>query len=362
MNKPINPIAYLSTAPINTFKQVPIAVMICLVILSFFLSTNSLAGDYLQHPSFLKLLDDMEKVQTKDNTLPYKRLELINTFSEVKQQKSILEAIARPAEKTKTWAEYRPIFINDKQIKSGIAFWKAHKETFDQAVTAYQVPAEIILAIIGVETRYGQYKGKHSVLSSLATLAFDYPPRSKFFYQELIEFLTLTKEIGLDPKTVKGSYAGAMGFPQFISSSYRNYAIDFDKDGKADLINNPKDAIGSVANYFVKHGWKPGKPTVIRARKAPQDNPKDLEGWVNASLKPKVLLSEAAKYGIITDLSLPTGLLVAPFEYQGKSGKEYWFGLDNFYVITRYNRSRLYAMAVYQLSEALAAEIKHHSS
>ena len=191
--------------------------------------------------------------------------ELTEHFKSVKISSSILKAISRPAE-AKPWYKYRPIFLTRDRIKQGVAFLRENEATLKQAETDYGVPSEIIVAIIGVETRYGRHAGRYRVIDSLSTLGFDYPKRSKFFRSELKEFFLLAREQKLDPLTVKGSYAGAMGIPQFISSSYRHYAVDYDGDDKIDIWNNPVDAIGSVGNYFKVHGWRNGEVITTPAK------------------------------------------------------------------------------------------------
>lgn len=261
-------------------------------------------------------------------------------------RQDIIDAMERPAE-AKPWYQYRPIFLTEQRIRGGAQFWQEHSELLRQAEAEFGVPPEIITAIIGVETRYGGFTGKHRILDSLNTLAFGYPKRAKFFRNELKEFLVLCREERIDPLTAKGSYAGAMGLPQFIASSYRKYAVDFDKDGKRDLWNSDADIIGSVANYFHEHGWQPKEPVIEPARGASGKN----ETLIEAGLKPSLSAIELRRAGIeVNDATAslePLSLL--KFE-RSESENEYWLGLANFYVITRYNISKMYAMAVYQLS------------
>jgi membrane-bound lytic murein transglycosylase B len=321
-------------------------------LLAFALQAQAQSAEgYLSHPEATKFIDEI----ASENRFPEQKLRELLASAEKKQ--SILDAIARPAEKTKTWAEYRPIFLTQDRIDKGAAFYQQHKQTFIQAEQQYDVSRFIILAIIGVETRYGHHKGNYRVIDSLATLAFDYPPRSTFFRSELKHFLELEKEAGIDLMQAKGSYAGAMGFGQFISSSYRHYAVDFDNDGQRDLINNPVDAIGSVANYFKRHGWQDHKPvaSVARFMKSP-DQQKQLDNIVNTGLKPKLTILDIKQAGLMADANYPANEKATAMRFAGEQGAEYWIGLQNFYVITRYNHSPLYAMAVFQLSE----ELKQH--
>lgn len=318
------------------------------VILVLILAGPSLfAQDYLERPEFEALV---QKLEPKPN---FSRERLNSLFSTVTQQKSVLEAIAKPAERTKTWAEYRPIFLTEQRILGGVEFWKTHQNTLLKASRKYQVPPEIIVAIIGVETRYGQHKGNYRVIDALATLGFDYPPRSSFFYKELEQFLLLEEYAGIDIENTKGSYAGAMGYGQFIPSSYRHYAVDFDEDGKIDLINNPVDAIGSVANYFHRHNWKKGQAIAGRAIFEKQKNElQSLDKLIDIdSLKPQYKIKDFEKAGLLSMDNFDANEKASAYKLKGAHGDEYWLGLDNFYVITRYNRSHLYAMTVFQLSE-----------
>lgn len=276
--------------------------------------------------------------------------ELNPLFVSATKKQSILDAISRPAEKRLTWKEYRKIFLTETRITSGVAFWEENKATLDRAAEEFGVPSEVIVAIIGVETLYGKRKGTFRVIDALSTLAFDYPPRSKFFRRELVEFLLLAREQKQDPLSLTGSYAGAMGYGQFIPSSYRAYAIDYDKDGFADIWNNTEDAIGSVANYFKRHGWKTGELVALRSRVQKNYD----ENIVNQSLKPSMNVGELEAKGFKSVKPLKAADAPASaIRLEGEWGTEYWLGLYNFYVITRYNHSRLYAMAVWQLSQEI---------
>lgn len=270
-------------------------------------------------------------------------------FAEAQRQQAIIDAISRPAERVKSWKEYRPIFITEARIAQGVSFWQQHGEALARAEREYGVPAEVIVAIIGVETFYGRHTGTWPVLDALATLGFDYPPRATFFRKELREFLLLTREQQVDPRTLKGSYAGAMGLPQFMPSSLRAYAVDFDNDGRIDIWNNPVDAIGSVASYFQRHGWVSGDPVVSRARVRGSK----VEQGLTQGLEPVMSVNDLRAFGWAPRQKIDGNYAVTAFRLEGEAGAEYWMGLPNFYVITRYNRSVMYAMAVHQLSEAL---------
>ncbi len=326
------------------FAQFIIASISCLLLLNQSSYASPSSSNYLQDKDFQSFLEHMIKQHH------FKRMDLIELFAEVKPQNSIIKAMEKPAEKTKTWAEYRKIFITPKQIEGGLKFWHNHHKTLTKAARIYGVPPEMIVAIIGVETRYGRYKGRHRVIDALATLAFDYPPRASFFRKELEHFLLLSKEENLAVHEVKGSYAGAMGYPQFIPSSYREYAVDFDGDQSIDLIGSPEDAIGSVANYFKRHKWQPKQPVAL---KVPSQAQGKWSEHANKHLKPKHPLSELTQLGLPLANTIPQSTPVTLIELQGQQGLEYWIGLQNFYVITRYNRSRLYAMAVFELAKEL---------
>jgi membrane-bound lytic murein transglycosylase B len=275
---------------------------------------------------------------------------LLDTLGKAKYQQKIIDAMNRPAE-GKPWKEYRPIFITRKRVEGGKRFLHAHRQILERAERVYGVPSEIIVAIIGVETFYGGYTGSFRVMDALATLGFAYPKRAKFFSKELEEFLLLVTEESLDPMATKGSYAGAMGMPQFIPSSYRSYAVDFDGDGRRDLLSNLEDVIGSVANYLSSHGWKRGGSIASPATSVSLPLP---ERFTGAGMKPSFTLDELAAAGIHPSSGQVKTSLSSVIELEGIDGTEYWLGFDNFYAITRYNHSNLYAMAVYQLAERIA--------
>ena len=269
-------------------------------------------------------------------------------FGQVQIRDDIIDAMKRPREAL-PWHEYRKQFVTKNHARLGQRFWRTNKAALDRAQAQYGVPPEIILAIIGIETQYGRNKGGYPVLDALTTLAFAYPPRSKFFRGELEQYLLLTEELKLDPLAIKGSYAGAVGLPQFIPSSYRHYAVDFDNDNKRDLLSSAADSIGSVGNYFKSHGWQAGEPIVDDTQ---------LEGshhiwFANLGIKPKLALKHFISYGIFPTSANNPELRAALFELEKESGPFYLFGYNNFYVITRYNHSKNYAMAVVELSELI---------
>ena len=307
------------------------------------LAGGALAGDYQQSPQVAQLISEM----THEHGFAEEQLNAV--FAEAERKQAILDAISRPAEKVKPWKDYRPIFITDARISKGVTFWQQNAEALARAEREYGVPAQTIVAIIGVETFYGGNTGSWRVIDALSTLCFDYPPRSPFFCQQLKEFLLLARQEQVDPLSVKGSYAGAMGLPQFMPSSFRAYAVDFDNDGHIDIWNNPTDAIGSVANYFKQHGWTQGGDVVSRA--SVQGDKADQ--GLTVGIEPQLTAAQLHELGWNSSLQLDDALKVTAFRFDGADGEEYWLGLPNFYTITRYNRSPMYAMAVYQLSLAL---------
>ncbi len=301
------------------------------------------AGDYSESPEVASFITEM----TRD--YGFADEQLVDLFGEVERKQSIIDAISRPAERVKQWKDYRPIFITDSRIARGVDFWRQHEAALARAEKEYGVPAQYIVAIIGVETFYGGNTGSYRVLDALSTLAFDYPPRAPFFRKELREFLMLSREEQVDPITLKGSYAGAMGLPQFMPSSFRAYAVDFDGDGHINIWSNPDDAIGSVASYFKRHGWLAGEPVVSRASVSGDK----VDQGLTEGLEPVKNINQLNELGwSITD-KLDGEMPVTAFRFKGVDGDEYWLGLPNFYVITRYNRSSMYAMAVTQLAELI---------
>lgn len=309
----------------------------------FISSSLSAQADYSQHERTNEFIQ--EAVAEHDLNAEDVR----QWLTQAEKQQSVLDAIARPAEKTIEWDKYQDIFLTKQRIADGKVFMQRYQDLLEQAQEKYGVDKHIITAIIGVETFYGTRQGSYRVLDSLATLAFDYPTRS-LFWRELKALFALAEEEDLDLASLKGSYAGAMGYGQFIPTSYRMYAVDGDNDGKRDLWNNPTDAIFSVANYFKRHGWKQDEPVTQRVKVRGDD----YTEVINDRLKPKWTVAELKAMGVQPTVNFdnderPANLILL----QGKHGAEFWLGENNFYVITRYNHSRLYAMAVYQLSEAL---------
>ncbi len=263
----------------------------------------------------------------------------------------ILEAISRPAERVMPWHEYRAIFLTDSRIDAGAAFWLAHEDDIREATARYDVAPEMVVAILGVETLYGERTGTYHVLDSLSTLAFAYPPRSAFFTSELEAFLLLAREEGIDPRETLGSYAGAMGAGQFISSSFRAYAVDGNGDGRRDLWRDWQDVFASVANYFAVHGWRRGEPVVARATLGADWS--GLEPGNSMELTETV--ASASELGYVFATKLPPSESATILSLQGAEEQQYWIGYHNFHVITRYNRSVKYALAAYELGQEVRA-------
>lgn len=308
----------------------------------------SASADYSQHPEAKSFVQDMV---TKHQ---FTEAQVLTILANAEKRQSILDAMSRPAEKVRPWKDYRPIFIQPLRVNGGVKFWQENAEALNRAERIYGVPPEIIVSIIGVETNYGRNTGSHRVLDALATLAFDFPARAPFFRSELENYLLLTREHKQDLYAFKGSYAGAMGFGQFMPSSYRNYAVDFTGDGFADIWNNPTDAIGSVANYFVKHGWQSGQTVAVPAKLT---GARDAFAF-NDIKAPSITVAELAARGLVASQTLDPNAKAIAIEFDGANGLEYWIGLQNFYTITRYNRSPMYAMAVYQLAQEIKAAKK----
>jgi len=277
---------------------------------------------------------------------------LTNLMGQARYSPEVMDAIRRPFE-AKPWYKYRPRFLTDKRIQGGTAFRRENRGLLERAQAIYGVPPRIIAAIIGVETNYGSNLGRHRVIDALSTLGFSYPERADFFRKELEALLLLAREESIDVLELRGSYAGAMGLAQFIPSSYRAYAVDFDGDGRRDLWVSKADAIGSVGNYLRQHGWKAGEPVAFTTR-VTGGVPKGITLAGKKPVKPSISFDRLQAADIATDIRLPGSTRVTLIRLHAPE-PEYWLGLRNFYVITRYNQSNLYAMAVYQLGRELQA-------
>ena len=301
----------------------------------------------LERPDVKVFMDTM--VREHD----YDRETLQNILRQAEIKQKIVDSISKPAEGTLTWAEYRPIFMTKERIQAGTVFWHENRAALEKVSSGTGVPIEIMVGIIGVETYFGRITGGHRVLDALATLSFAYPPRSKFFRSELEHFLLLVREEDMQATDAVGSYAGAMGRPQFMPSSYRAYAVDSTGDGKRDIWNNWTDVAGSIANYFLEHGWKTGEEVVAQATTG--------TNWSGLSpsniLKPEDTVSSLSKKGVMFSTNLPNDDIAQLITLDGANGSEYWVGFHNFFVITRYNHSAMYALAVHQLGQEIALEV-----
>lgn len=287
----------------------------------------------------------------------YAPQKLRKTFRCARIRPEIIEAMERPRELL-PWFEYNKIFLTEENVQRGARFWKKHEVALTRAGEEYGVPAEIVVAIIGVETQFGRNKGNIPILDALTTLTLDYPARSVFFRRELTEFLLLARELDIDACRFKGSYAGAMGLPQFMPSNYRRFAVDFDANGKRDILESPEDAIGSVAVYLKEHGWETGAPVADEA---------NLKGtryfWIEKlGLKPTLPVRQLARYGIFPRRHENAERRAALISLEGEYGPFYRLGYNNFYVITRYNHNRRYAMAVYELGEKIRQRMESKTS
>ena len=280
----------------------------------------------------------------------FDRAELTTLVDAAVIEQSILDAMARPAERVVPWFEYRNIFLTEERIAAGVRFWTEHAAALEEVAERYGVAPEMIVSIVGIETYFGTRMGRYRVLDALATLAFAYPPRASVFASELESFLLLAREEEVDPTAALGSYAGAMGAGQFIPSSYRAYAVDADADGRRDLWSNWNDVFGSVANYFSKHGWRTGEPVM-----EPATRPERFEGpEPRNSLDLDGTVGSVAQLGYVFSTTLPPAAPAAAYSFEAEGGgSEYWVGYHNFHVVTRYNRSTKYALAAHQLSQAI---------
>lgn len=286
-------------------------------------------------------------IQTLVKKYGFSQTELTELFNGVTVNRKVIDTMNRPYE-AKPWWKYRQLYITASRIDKGIKFWDMHQSALNQAAKHYGVPPEILVSIIGVESNYGDFTGKYPLIDTLSTFAFEYPRREAFFKQQLTELLLMQKESGIDISKLQGSYAGAIGLPQFMPSSFRAYAVDSNNNGQIDLWKEENDVIASVANYLSKNGWQRDQPVAIAATvngKAYQSIPK--------ASKPSLSAGQLAQYQITPKTALPNDVKANLIEFEGKLGPEFWLALPNFYSIRRYNPSNNYAMAVYQLADAI---------
>ena len=302
----------------------------------------------LKQDNVIAFVDEMVQKHEFD------RDDLNSVLAKAQIKQNIIKKISTPAERTLTWGEYRKIFITKERINVGVTFWHDNKEMLERIALETGVPIEILVGIIGVETYFGRITGKDRVIDALATLAFEYPPRSKFFRKELVQFLILAREEDIDPTVPMGSYAGAMGRPQFMPSSFRAYAVDSTGDDKRDIWNNWADVSGSIANYFLEHGWRSAEEVVAQATLS--------DNWNNAIPEPKNTLKASStvaslsKKGVLFATDLCADSKGELLTYEGSDGIEHWVGFHNFFVITKYNHSVMYALAVHQLGQQISAK------
>ncbi len=293
--------------------------------------------------------DVKEYIEGISNKHGFESDKLLKLLGSAVYQEKVVRIMNRQPEGTMTWSRYKEMMVSDSRISAGKEFIKLHKEDLNKAEDLYGVPAEIIASIIGIETRYGRITGNIRVLDSLMTLSFNYPRRSKFFKIQLEEFLLLSREEGFDPESLEGSIAGAMGYGQFMPDSYRKYAVDFDSDGVRDILTNPVDAIGSVANFLSKKGgWKPNTPIAIEARSVSNQT------TFKSQFKPYMTLIELNKIGLEPKEKISGNLKFVPISLELDEGYEHWLGFENYYSLSRYNRSKLYVMAVIEFSRSLS--------
>jgi peptidoglycan lytic transglycosylase B len=304
-------------------------------------------GFNLKRPEIVSFVN---QVVSRD---PLERKAVLALLAKAEPQAKIIELMNRPAEKVTPWWEYHDHFLTPERIDLGVQFWTEHRETLTRICADRGIPPEYLIAIIGIETRYGRATGKFRVLDALATLAFDYPPRSEYFRAELEQFLLLAREDKLNPVTTTGSYAGAMGAPQFMPSTYRRYAIDADTDHKRDLWRDWDDIIASVANYLQEHGWEPGGPIIAEAHLAPDPSFQIDPGKLDLNETVDSLNAQ----GVKVDLAIPGNTPAVLISAEQQDGPAYRVGFKNFYVITRYNASARYAMSVYDLAQAIAQRV-----
>lgn len=301
------------------------------------------ATSFASDPAVIEFARDLEQRHGFDAE------DLLRQFAMVRPNDKVLQLIRPPVSPLqRSWERYRPRFLTERRIDGGVRFWQENRLALAKASALYGVPPEIIVAIIGVETEYGGNTGNFRVLEALATLAFHYPRRADFFRTELEQFLLLARENGMDPVNMRGSFAGAIGIPQFMPGSQRRYAVDFDGDQKIDLSTSVDDAIGSVGRFLEQHGWQAGQPIAVpaRARGEPE------RSLIEAGIQPTLLVAELAQQGITADADAQATVTLVDLVSPGRP-TEYWLGYNNFYVITRYNRSSFYAMSVFQLAAAI---------
>jgi len=310
--------------------------------------------------NYAKRADVREFIEEMADENGFDRAALTRLFAQARYQRAIVAAMDRPLREPPRWFEYARPFLAPARVEAGVAFWTDNAVDLARAEERFGVPAEVVVAILGVETFYGRNTGNYRTIDALATLAFDYPRRSVFFRGELKQFLLLARELSMPPLKAKGSFAGAIGVPQFMPGSYRSFAVDFDGTGHADLWASAADVIGSVANYLARHDWQRGQPVLLAAAidAAARDTVlRKLDGGLSERRAAEAWAADGgipidAPEGLAPD---PVGLLLLEEGPEGAAADSYWIACNNFYVLTRYNRSRLYAAAVWELAQAIRA-------
>ena len=303
-------------------------------------------------PEFRPVRPEMEKfIAQMVRAHGFDAKSLRNVFAKVQTSQGVIRAITAPST-SKPWYEFKPLFVDAQRISGGVTYWNDNAELLERARKEFGVPEAVVVSVIGIETRYGKRTGNFRVMDALSTLAFDVPSRADYFKRELEQFLLLAREQQWDPLSINGSFAGAMGMPQFMPSSYRRYAVDFNADGYTDLWKDQADVIGSVASYLRQSGWKEGTPIVAPAR---VDVP-DWKALVDLGLKPSLTLEQWKMRGVDTIANVQISLPASLFTLDLLGGPEFWFGFENFYAILQYNRSRNYAMAVNELAQEITRE------
>lgn len=298
----------------------------------------------------LKLKPEVRKfIGYMARTHGFDALALRTLFADARNNREVVRAISAPTT-SRPWYQFRPLCVDDTQIADGVRFWNDNAALLERARRDFGVPEAIIVAVIGIESRYGRHAGGFRVIDSLYTLAFEWPNRTDYFRGELEQFLVLARDQGWDPGSVEGSFAGALGWPQFMPSSYRRFAVDYGGDGRIDLWGDMADIIGSVANYLRQFGWKEGQPVAARARV----DTVDMAPLLELGLKPQLNLAQWQQRGVQSPSGMSASLPAGLFALDLMDGQEYWFGFDNFYALMRYNHSRNYVMAVYQLGEEIS--------
>ena len=338
-------------------------VVACIVTLASLSAVPSLGAsppapalrDFAARADVRAFIDEMATTQG------YDRAALVRAFHAARPQRDVIAAMQRPLLEPPKWYDYARPFLAPVRVDGGVAWWNANAGVLARADAEFGVPPEVVVAIVGIETDYGRNTGRHRAFDALATLAFDYPRRAAFFRAELRDYLLLTRALGVAPRAVNGSFAGALGVPQFMPGSYLSFAIDFDGDGRVDLWKSPADIVGSVANFLARHDWQPGEPALLPAVIAPEAQDaamRRLDGGISERRTLDLWAADGVTAADVPDAvtAEPVGLLMLEERGDGTDAASFRIACHNFYVLTRYNRSRLYAAAVWDLAQAIKAQ------